>query len=145
MLFQATNGLMLILWVVIAIVIVTLVIYLAVKVVESEHKASDKKFVILLLAFIAVVVLPIILGFIALILGTLGNLLASLRSLIDGGGQNFLVQLVPIIGFIILLALIKFFIDLTWESSLWVSLLTLFVLYIIYTLIPELYTIVPFG
>lgn len=142
MLFQGFEAL-LILWIVLAIVVVTLVIYLAVKVVESEHKASDKKFFILLIAFIAVVVLPIVLGFIGAILGFLGDSLVFLRSLVGGGGQNFLVQLVPIIGFIILLALIKFLIDLTWESSLWVSLLTLFVLYIIFTLLPELTRMVP--
>ncbi len=145
MLFQGTGPLLFIVWLILATVIVTLIIYIAVDIVESKTKASDKKYFILLIAFLAVLVLPIIVGVIGMVLGILGNLLASARSLIDGGGANFLVQLVPIIFFILLLVLLKFLIDMTWESSLWCALLTLFVLYIIYSLIPELYNFVRFG
>ena len=141
MLFQKMNPALLLLWIILAIIVVTLIIYLAVKVIESKYKASDKKWVILLIAFLAVVVVPIILGFINLVLSALGNGLASLRNIIDGGGRNYLTSLTAIIGFIIILVLIKFLIDLPWESSLWIALLTLFVIYIILTLIPELYII----
>ncbi len=145
MLFQGTSPLLFLVWLILATVIVTLIIYIAVDLVESKTKASDKKYIILLIAFLAVVVLPFIVGIIGIVLGALGNLLAMARSLIDGGGQNFLVRLLPIIFFILLLLLIKFLIDMTWESSLWVSLLTLFVLYIIYSLIPELYNFIGFA
>lgn len=145
MLFQSMNTLLFILWIILATIIVSLVIYLSVKVVESEYKAKDKKVMIILIAFIAVLVIPIILGFIGMVLGFLGNLLASVRNALDGGGANFLVQLVPIIGFIIILALLKFLLDITWESSLWVALLTLFILYIIYSLVPELYNFTGVG
>ncbi len=145
MLFQNSSALMFIIWLIIATVICTLVIYIAVKVIESEHKASDKKFMILLVAFIAVLVLPIILGVISLILGVLGDLLAGARDLIDGGGSNYLTNLVPIFGFLLLLILLKFLIDLSWESSVWIALLTLFILYIFYSLAPELYTFVSVG
>ncbi|MHA1490120.1 MAG: hypothetical protein ACTSRI_10750 [Promethearchaeota archaeon] len=144
MLFQL-ESLMFIIWLVLATIIVTLVIYIAVRVIESEHKASDKKFMILLLAFIAVLILPIVVGAIGMVLGAIGGLLGGLRSLIDGGGANYLTNLVPIIFFLLLLLLTKYLVDITWESSLWISLLTLFILYVIYSLIPELYTFVQFG
>ncbi|TFF90092.1 MAG: hypothetical protein EU548_04770 [Promethearchaeota archaeon] len=145
MLFQDTNALMFILWLILATVIVTLVIYLSVRVIESEHKASDKKLMIVLTAFIAVLVLPIIEGVVALVLGTIGNMLAMLRNTIDGGGANYLINLVVIVGFLILLLVMKLLIDLTWENAVWITLLTLFVLYIIYSLIPELYTFIRLG
>ena len=147
MLFQNTSALLFIVWLIIATVVVSLVIYLAVKVIESEHKASDKKIMIVLVAFICVFVVPIILGLFGLILGAIGDGLAWLRNLVDpnDGGRDFMSNLVPIIGFIIILALIKFLIDITWESSLWVTLLTLFVMYIFYSLAPELYIVINFG
>lgn len=139
------DSVMSIVWLIIGTVILTLIIYLAVKVIESEYKANDKKFMILLVAFICVLVLPVVLGVIGLVLGTLGDLLASLRNALDGGGHNYLINLVSIIGFLLVLLLLKVFIDLTWESSMWVALLTLFVLYVLYSLVPELYTFVQFG
>ena len=113
--------------------------------IVSDTKARDKKFMEFLVAFIAVLILPFVAGAIGMVLNAIGNLLATLRSAIDGGGQNFLGQLVPIIYFLMLLCLIKYLIDVTWEHSLWISLLTLFVMYIIYSLIPELYNFIRFG
>ena len=145
MLLQMNGTLMFILWLILATIIVTLIMYIAVRVIESEHKASDKKFMILLTAFIAVLILPIIAGIIAIVLGAIGNLIAMIRNLLDGGGANYLIQLVPIVIFLILLMLVKVLIDLDWTSAVWVTLLTLFVFYIIYSLIPELYVFVGFG
>ena len=139
MLLQATGPLWFVLWLIIATVIVTLILYIAVRLIESEHKASDKKLMILLTAFIAVLIIPFIAGIIGMVLGAIGNLLAMIRNALDGGGANYLVALVPIVAFLILLVIIKFLIDVTWESAVWIALLTLFVLYILYSLIPELY------
>jgi len=118
---------------------------IAVRVVVSKTKASDKKILILLLAFVSVLLLPIIVNAIMLVLNLLGEAIASLRDLIDGGGQNFLANFAPIIFFLLLLALTKWLVDISWEHALWVSLLTLFILYIIYSLLPELYNFVGFG
>lgn len=147
MLFQINIGdpLFFILWLILATVIVFLIMYIAVLVVVSKTKARDKWFLILLLAFIAVLVLPIIVGAIMYVLNFLGTGLASLRSAIDGGGQNYLALFGPIIFFLLLLALTKFLLSISWEHALWVSLLTLFILYIIYSLIPELYSFIQFG
>lgn len=145
MLLQSGNTIIYVISLILATIIVALVLFLAIKVIESDQKAKDKKLMIVLIAFIAVFLIPIILGLINTVLGLLGGLLAEIRNLIDGGGQNYLVQLVPIIGFIILLVLIRWLCDVTWESSLWISLLTLFVLYIFYCIVPELYTFLQVG
>jgi hypothetical protein len=148
MLFQIINigdPLFFVLWLILATVIVFLIMYIAVLVVVSKTKARDKWFLILLLAFIAVLVLPIIVGAIMMVLNFLGDGLATLRSAIDGGGQNYLSLFAPIIFFLLLLALTKFLLGISWEHALWVSLLTLFILYIIYSLIPELYRFIQFG
>lgn len=145
MLFQAEQALFFILWLIVATVIVFLIMYISVRVVVSKTKASDKKIMILLLAFIAVFLLPIVVNAIMLVLNAIGGAVAALRDLLDGGGSNFLTQFGPIIFFLLLLALTKWLLDVTWEHALWISLLTLFILYIIYSLIPELYSFVQFG
>jgi len=145
MLFQIGDPLFFVLWLILATVIVFLIMYIAVRLVVSKTKASDKWVLILVLAFIAVLLLPVIVGAIMMVLNVLGDLLANLRSAIDGGGQNFLGNFAPIIFFLLLLAFTKFLVSISWEHALWVSLLTLFILYIIYSLIPELYNFVQFG
>jgi len=148
MLFQIINigdPLFFVLWLILATVIVFLIMYIAVLVVVSKTKAKDKWFLILILAFIAVLLLPIIVGAIMMVLNFLGEGLATLRSAIDNGGQNYLALFAPIIFFLLLLALTKFLLGISWEHALWVSLLSLFILYIIYSLIPELYSFIQFG
>ena len=138
MLFQLEDTLFFILWLIIATVIVALIIYIAVLLIASKTKASDKKFLIVLLAFICVLILPIILGAIDGVLGTIGNLIAF-------SGSNHLPRLTPIIGFLIILILTKFFVDISWDQAVWISLFTLFVLFLLYTMIPELYNFLGFG
>lgn len=138
MLFQAEETLFFILWLIIATVIVALIIYISVILIESKTKASDKKFLIILLAFICVLIIPIILGAINQVLGAIGNLIAF-------SGSNYLTQLTPIIGFLIILVLTKFFLDISWDHAVWIALLTLFFLFLLYTMIPELYNFLGFG
>ncbi len=145
MLFQNPEPLFFILWLILATVIVALIIYIVILLLESKTRASDKKFMIILLAFIVVLLLPIVLNAIGSVLGAIGDALAGIRNAIDDGGSNFLVRLVPVVGFLILLILVKFLIDIPWDKSVWVSLLILFLLYIMYSLIPELYTFLGVG
>ena len=145
MLFQLEDSLFFILWLVVATVVVFLIMFLSTRIVVSRTKASDKKIMILLLAFIAVLLLPIIVNLIMLVLNAIGEGVAMLRDLLDGGGVNFLGNFGPIIFFLLLLALTKWLLDVTWEHALWISLLTLFILYLIYSLIPELYWFIQFG
>ncbi|MFW9952276.1 MAG: hypothetical protein ACFFKA_19320 [Candidatus Thorarchaeota archaeon] len=145
MLFQIGEPLFFILWLIVATVIVFLIMFISVRVVVSKTKSSDKKYLILLLAFVSVLLLPIIVNAVMYVLNFIGIALASLRDALDGGGENFLVYFGPIIFFLLLLALTKWFVDISWEHALWVSLLTLFIVYIIYSLVPELYNFVQFG
>ena len=138
MLFQGESTLFFILWLILATVLVALIIYISVLLIGSKTKASDKKFLIILLAFICVLIIPIILGAINSVLGNIGDL-------IDFSGRNHLTQLTPIIGFLIILILTKFLIDLSWDQAVWISLLTLFFLFLLYTMIPELYGFLGFG
>ena len=139
MLFQGNSDVIFIVSLIIATILVTLFMYLAVRAIESKPKASDKKLMILLAAFLAVFLLPIIAGAIGQVLGAIGGILASIRDLFGGGGDSGrLTQLVPIIYFLMLFIVVKYLVDIKWENSVWVSLLTLFLLYILLTIIPEL-------
>lgn len=144
MLFQFDNPLF---WLglILGIIVVTLIMYIAVLAVVSKTKASDKKFMILLLAAIGVLVIPIVVNAIMYVLNIIGSGIAAIRTAISPSGVNFLANFGPIIFFLLLLVLTKFILDVTWEHALWISLLTLFILYIIYSLVPELYQLVPFG
>jgi len=136
MLFQAEGTLLFVLWLIIATVILSLIIYIAVLLIVSKTKASDKKFLIILLAFICVLVIPLVLGAISSVFGVFSQIPWS-----DG---NYLTLLIPIIGFLIILVLGKFLLDVAWDKALWISLLTLFVLFLLYTLIPGLASFLGF-
>ena len=110
MLFQLDSTLMFILWLILATVIVALILYISVLLIASKTKASDKKFVIIILAFIFVLIIPIILGAINSVLGVIGSLVAF-------SGSNYLTQLTPIIGFLIILVLTKFLISIPWDQA----------------------------
>ena len=138
MLFQLESTLLFILWLILATVIVAIILYISVLLIASKTKASDKKFVIVILAFIFVLIIPIILGAINQVLGVVGDLVAF-------SGSNYLTQLTPIIGFLIILVLTKFFLSIPWDQDVWISLLTLFFLFLLYTMIPELYNFLGFG
>ncbi|MFX0154521.1 MAG: hypothetical protein ACFE9Q_08345 [Candidatus Hodarchaeota archaeon] len=121
---------------ILATIIVTLILYIAVILIVSKTKASDKKFLIILLAFICVLVIPLVLGAIGSIFGIFSQIPWS-----DG---NYLTLLIPIVGFLIVLVLVKFLLDVAWDHALWISLLTLFVLFLLYTLIPGLASFLGF-
>ena len=116
-----------------ATVIVTLILYIAVLVIVSKTKASDKKFLIVLVAFLCVLVIPIILGAVNTVLAAIGNPIAAAV-----GSGNYLTLLTPIIGFLIILVVVKFLLDVAWDKAVWISLLTLFILFLLYTLLPGL-------
>ncbi|MBY9007152.1 MAG: hypothetical protein KGD63_10375 [Candidatus Lokiarchaeota archaeon] len=140
MLFQGSEETIIyVLAILIATVIIGLVIYITVILIDSKHKASNKALVIFLLALIIVVVIPLVLAVIATAMEAIGTPLTQLR---DPPTPNFLMYLVPIFGFLLILACTKFLLDLSWSSSLWIALLAIFFLYIIFTVIPELYTFI---
>jgi hypothetical protein len=138
MLLQGADPIIFLLGIIIGTIILGLIIYLAVLLIESKTKASDKVVLIFLLALITILILPPVLGAVGQVLSAIGEVFVAIRDVFGGGGANYLVLLVPIVGFLLLLVLTKFFIDIRWETSVWISLLTLFLLYILLTLIPEL-------
>jgi len=146
MLFQITEAtIWYIIWLVLATIIVALILYIAVRLVDSKLRASDKKWMILLIAFIMVLIIPLVVGAITIVLGVIGDLLAGLRTFLYPSGQNFLVQLAPVIAFLILFLLVKFLITDSWEHSIWISLITFFFLFLIYCVLPELYNYTGVG
>jgi len=131
MLFQAEEVILFVLWLILATVVVTLILFIAVILIASKTKATDKKFIIILLALIFVLILPVVLGAVNMVLSAIGDPIAALT-----GSRNYLILLTPIIGFLIILILVKYLIDVPWDKSVWISLLTLFILFLLYTLIP---------
>ena len=79
-----------------------------------------------------------IMNAIGVFFGSLGDAAASVRTAIDNGGRNYLIYMIPIFGFLILLVVNKFLLDISWESALWISLILLIVLYIIFCFLPEI-------
>ncbi|MHA2399931.1 MAG: hypothetical protein ACXADU_13730 [Promethearchaeota archaeon] len=140
MLFQTNDILFFVLWLILATIIVTLILYIAVLVIVSKTKASDKKFLIVLVAFLCVLVIPIILGAVNRVLADIGNPIAAAV-----GSGNYLTLLTPIIGFLIILVVVKFLLDVAWDKAVWISLLTLFILFLLYTLLPGLANFLGFS
>lgn len=138
MLFQDVEGIFIfVLWLVLATIIVALIIFIVVLLLESKTKALDKKYMIIILAFLIVLVLPIVVNAITAVLDAIGGALAAIRDT-----PNYLLLLGPVIGFLLLLLLTKYLIDIPWDKAVWISLLILFLLYILFTIIPELYTFI---
>ncbi len=143
MLFQIEYLLYNILWLVIIGIIISLITFALVLRLETKQKALEKKYMMVLSSFILVLLLPLFFGVMAFLLQILGDSLILLR--FDNGGNNFLIKLVSISGFLLILVFNKYLIDISWEKSLWISLLTLTVLYLIFSLIPEFYQFVGFN
>jgi len=145
MIFQTTDPILFTVFVIIATIIMALIIFIAVLLIESKEKVKDKKVLIIVLALIVVLVLPFIRQVVILLLTATGDLIAGIRNLIDNGGTNYLLNLVPIVGFLVLLLLTKYLLDTPWDKAVGISLLTLICLYIIYSVIPELYLFLQIG
>ncbi len=145
MLLQLPEAVMFLIWLIVATILVALIMYLAVYLVDSKMRASDRKWMILLVAFIAVLIIPVIVGALDQVLQAIGDLLAGIRDAIDGGGQNFLIRLSPIIAFLLLLVIVRWLISDSWEKSLWISLITYFILFLFYCILPELYNFIASG
>lgn len=145
MIFQIPDVLLFILWLVIALVIIYLVLFVSVILGESKEKARDKTLMIVILGLIILLVLPFLSSIFTFILNFLGEGLAGLRNLIDGGGQNYLITLVPILIFLIILLLVKYMLSVEWDNAVWISLIMLFILYAMYSLFPEIYTFLQVG
>ncbi len=131
-----------ILWVVVATMILGLFIWLATRWISSKTKAKDKIVMIFLLALVMVLLIPLLESVLAVALGAIDSVVgwpATQLSFLGTGG-GYLLALVGIVVFLVFMVFVKLFINETWSNSVWISLLSLFLLYLLYTLIPALYT-----
>ena len=130
MLFQIEVLLLNVLWLALGTIILSIIVFLLLFKLESKEIAFEKKYMIILASFFITLILPLFLGVISILLQALGDFLIILR--FDYGGNNYIIQLASIFGLILILMLDKYLLDITWDKSLLISLLTLLVLYIIY-------------
>lgn len=138
LLLQQADTVMYLIAILIGTIIVTLVLFLAVMLIESNQRAKDKILMIIIIALFTVVVLPIIMNAIGYVFSAIGDSLVSIRYAIDQNGANHMIFMVPIFGFLILLAVNKYLLDISWETALWITLIVLFVLFFMFCLLPEL-------
>jgi hypothetical protein len=122
--------------------ILGLFIWLATRWISSKTKAKDKLVMIFLLALVMVLLIPLLEGVLSLVFGYIGDAVnwPARQLTFLGGTANFLGALVGIIIFLVFMVFVKLFINETWTNSVWIALLSLFLLYLLYTLIPVLYT-----
>jgi hypothetical protein len=138
MIFQASDAILYVVFILIATVILWLCIWLATRLIVSKTFASDKKIALLIAALLIVIVVPLISGAIGSVLNLIGNALADLRTLIYPHGVNHLGALTSVIEFLLILIVLKLIVRLEWKDAVWIALIALFFLYIILTLLPEL-------
>ena len=137
MLLQAFNPLV-ILYILIATIFLWLMLWLATRFIVTKDFASRKKFMLLIVALIMVVLIPLVSGIVAIVVGWPGAAMVWIRSLIDDGGRNYTTALVPIIIFLLFLFILKFIAGMDWKDTTWIALIALFLLYMLYSLLPEL-------
>ncbi|MBN2154800.1 MAG: hypothetical protein JW776_01990 [Candidatus Lokiarchaeota archaeon] len=144
MILQTTQDILFfILWLVVATMLLGLFIWLATRWIASKTKAKDKIIMIFILALVTILLLPIIGGAVGYVLTWLDTIVgwpASQWPSVLGTGGNYLFTLVAVIQFLIFMVLVKFFINETWGNAVWIALISLFLLFLMYTLIPNLYS-----
>ena len=138
MLLQGSFNPLVILYILIATIFLWLMLWLATRLIVTKEFASRKKFLLLLVALIMVVLIPLVSGVVATVVGWPGEAMVWIRSLIDNGGRNYTTALVPIIIFLLFLFILKFIGGLDWKDTTWIALIALFLLYMLYSLLPEL-------
>lgn len=131
-----------ILWVVVATMLLGLFIWLATRWISSKTKAKDKIVMIFLLALVMVLLIPLLEGLLHTVLIAIDSVVGWPASQLPflGSGGGYLLALVGIIIFLVFMVFVKMFLNETWSNSVWIALLSLFLLYLLYTLIPALYT-----
>ena len=138
MLLQAGEIVLTIVFILITTVVLWLMLWLATRLIVSKDFASRKKLLLLLTALIMVVIVPIVSGFIMRVVELPGELMVLIRSLLGGGGQNYMGRLGPIIVFLIFIVVLKFIVGLEWNNTTWIALIGIFFLYLFYSLLPEM-------
>ena len=137
--FVSDNIFVTIACILIATIFLWMMLWVATRFIIGKDFASDRKIMLLIAALLIVVLVPIVTETIMFVLDLFGELAAGLRNLIDSGGQNYVTQMAPIISFLLFLIVLKFMVGMDWKDTTWISLIGIFLLYILYSLVPELY------
>ncbi|MCP4760252.1 MAG: hypothetical protein GY870_00625 [archaeon] len=138
MIFQFGNSQIdFIVWLIVGTIILGLFINLSVRFIVSKTKASDKKLMAFLVAFLGLFLIPIIAGAIGMILTAIGSLPAMLP-----WGGNYMGLLVPVVQYLLFLITVKFLLDEDWGDATWISLIAMFLLFFLYSCFPVLYTFI---
>ncbi len=127
-----------IVFILIATIFLWLALWLATRIIVSKDFGNRKKIMLLITALLMVLLVPIVTGLIVSIISLPGDLMVWLRNLIDGGGRNYVGGMAPIIAFLIFLIILKFLVGMEWRHTIWVGLIGIFLLYLFYSLLPEL-------
>jgi hypothetical protein len=138
MILQVPDIVWTILFILIASIFLWLMLWLATRLIVSKDFAQKKKIMLLITAILMVLLTPIVTGVIVNIISLPGDLMVMLRDLIDGGGQNYMGGFAPILAFLIFLIILKFLVGMDWKDTIWVGLIGIFLLYLLYSLLPEL-------
>jgi hypothetical protein len=134
MLLQLDGTVMTIIAVLVATILLGLCLYLASNWIVSKRYATDHVVMIFVTALVLVLVVPIVAGYIGQGLSLIGGLIASIRNT-----PNQLMQMVAIVQFLLFLIIVRLLMKPDdWKDVLWISLIGLFLLYLLYTALPEL-------
>ncbi len=127
-------------FILIASILLWLMLWLATRLIVTKSFASDKKFMLLIAALLTVVLVPLVAEAIMYVLNFAGEGMRLLRNLVDpnNGGSNYIGNLAPIIAFLIFYFLLRILVRMDWKDTLWVSLIGIFLLFMLYSLVPEL-------
>lgn len=124
-----------IVWLIIGTIILGLFIYLAVWLIVSKTKAKDRLLMIFIAAFLGIFLLPIVAGAIGIVLNAIGSIPDALP-----WGTNMMGGLVPIVQYLLFIIIVKFLISIEWGNAVWITLVALFLLFLLYSFFPVLYT-----
>ncbi|UYP45830.1 hypothetical protein NEF87_002115 [Candidatus Lokiarchaeum ossiferum] len=138
MILQGSFTFWTIIYILIATIFLWLALWLATRIIVSKDFGNRKKIMLLLTALLMVLLVPIVTGAIITVIGLPGELMVMIRGLIDNGGHNYVSGMAPIIAFLIFLIILKFLVGMEWRHTIWVGLIGIFLLYLFYSLVPEL-------
>jgi hypothetical protein len=127
MLYQGFDALYLV-WLVVSIILFGLMLYLAIRWLISKSKAHDKLVMIFLCSFLCVFLVPIVAG-------AIGGLLVQVGALFSYN-PNYMGLMTPILMYLMMLVVIKYLIDVPWDRAVWISLVSIFLLLLLLTIVP---------
>ncbi|MHA1646181.1 MAG: hypothetical protein ACTSVU_04015 [Promethearchaeota archaeon] len=127
-----------IVYLLIAVILLWLALWLSTRIFVGKNFAKEKKFILLLSSLLIVVIVPLVTGGLIGVLKIPGDLMVSLRDLLGGGGHNYVTNLAPIISFILVMVILKLLVRFDWGDCFWVAIIGIFLLFLLYSLVPEL-------